>query len=297
MVNEIRCSGLFKDLTMRVSESNFKMYNSYALVTGAASGMGRLYCLRLAQMGYNLLMVDINAAGLEQTAAEVRNQVGLYDDFRSAYVPKFDIKELVIDLSKQSAASEVAKTAAGCNVEVLINNAGIMYCQKLLDTTERSLSLIMMLHMFTPLMICREIVPGMIERGRGYVLNISSLGAWMDWPGIGMYGNTKRFVKGFSRQLRIETGNTGVSVTNAYFGAVDTPLIPLPPKYRRLARFLRIMIPAEVAVDSALKATFKRRKGVMPGFVNHLFKPVISVLPDCVLAWMLKLCAPLLMKV
>lgn len=282
---------------MKISEKNFRKYDSYALVTGAASGMGRLYCMRLAQMGYNLLMVDINAAGLEKTVDEVCLQVASYDDFRSEYVLKFDAKTVVIDLSKQSAASEIAAQADQCDVEVLVNNAGIMYCQKLVDTSERSLSLIMMLHMYTPLMICREFVPKMIARGGGYVLNISSLGAWMDWPGIGMYGNTKRFVKGFSRQLRIETRHTGVSVTNAYFGAVDTPLIPLPPKYRRLARFLRIMIPAEIAVDSALKATFKRRKGVMPGFINHIFKPIIAILPDFILAWMLKLCTPILMKV
>ena len=90
---------------------------------------------------------------------------------------------------------------------------------------------------------------------------------------------------------------TGVSVTNAYFGAVDTPLFNLKPSYRKLARALRIMVPAETAVEKALKATFKRRKGTMPGLLNHIFKPVVRVLPDPVLAWIYRLLSPIRMNV
>ena len=134
-------------------------------------------------------------------------------------------------------------------------------------------------------MLCRKYVNGMKERGCGYILNISSLAAWMDWPAIGMYGNTKRFVKDYSRELRIECQKTGVSVTNAYFGAVDTPLVPLRDDLRKLARGLTVMIRPEKAVDKALSATFRRRKGTMPGFVNWLFWPFIVILPEWLLGW------------
>ena len=140
-------------------------------------------------------------------------------------------------------------------------------------------------HMNTPLMLCRKYVNGMKGRGCGYILNISSLAAWMDWPAIGMYGNTKRFVKDYSRELRIECQKTGVSVTNAYFGAVDTPLVPLRDDLRKLARGLTVMIRPEKAVDKALSATFHRRKGTMPGFVNWLFWPFIVILPEWLLGW------------
>lgn len=287
----------FSIMKQKITEKNFRGFGPYALVTGAASGMGRLYALRLAGMGYNLLLVDINSGGLDETVRQVKEMADGFTDFRAASVHKADFRAIVQDLSLQSAASDIAAAASGCDVEVLVNNAGIMYCQTIAATSPRALSLMMMLHMYTPLMICREFVPGMVARGRGYILNISSLAAWMDWPGIGMYGNTKRFIKGFSRQLRIECRGTGVSVTNAYFGAVDTPLVPLTPKYRRLARFLRVMIPAETAVNKALSATFRRRRGTMPGLVNHIFKPVVMALPDSVLAWMLKKLAPILMNV
>lgn len=263
----------------------FAEYKTYALVTGAASGMGKLYAAKLARRGYNLLLVDINALKLDEAAQEIRSEVASFDDYRKEWTPAFDLVTIPQDLSAQDAAAKVAAAAQGKIVEVLINNAGIMFCKKTCETSPRFLSLIMMLHCYTPLMLCREFVPGMIERGRGYVLNISSLAAWMEWPAIGMYGNTKRFVKGFSRSLRIECRGTGVSVTNAYFGAVDTPLVPLKPNLRKLARNLQVMIDADKATDKALKAMFRRRKGTMPGFVNKIFFPFVVILPDWLLAW------------
>ena len=268
----------------------FAGYKSYALITGAASGMGRIYARRLAERGYNLIIVDINVNGLEETARIVREEVSN---------PELKVKILAQDLSQPDAADKVfeATEADGCEVEVLVNNAGLMYCQGIADTSERMLRLIMMVHMNTPLMLCRKYVNGMKERGRGYILNISSLASWMIWPGIGMYGSTKRFVKDYSRELRIECRRTGVSVTNAYFGAVDTPLVPLKPSLRKLARALTVMISPEKAVKRALRATFHRRRGVMPGFLNHIFRPFCIIMPDCLLGWIYRKAKPYLMKV
>lgn len=251
--------------------------------------MGRIYAQRLAQKGYSLVLVDINASGLEGTETVVRALVG--DGIRMLSV--------VQDLSAPDAADRIydLTEAEGCQIEVLVNNAGVMYCQGIAETSERMLRIIMMVHMNTPLMLCRKYVGPMKERGCGYILNISSLAAWMIWPGIGMYGHTKRFVRNYSRELRIECQKTGVSVTNAYFGAVDTPLVPLKDSLRKLARALAVMIRPEKAVDRALKATFRRRKGVMPGLLNKMFLPLIIIMPDCLLGWIYRKAKPYLMKV
>lgn len=282
-----------------MKKNRFKGFERYALVTGAASGMGRIYCQRLAQMGYNIIAVDINQAGLEETVRMVNEQVK-----SSAVVPEvskaaFKALPMVQDLSLPTAADAVygMTVEEGCEVEVLVNNAGIMYCQGIAETSERMLQLIMAVHMTTPLMLCRKFVGGMKERGCGYILNISSLASWMIWPGIGMYGTTKRFVKDYSRELRIECQKTGVSVTNAYFGAVDTPLVPLKDSLRKLARALTVMIRPEKAVEKALKATFRRRRGVMPGLLNKIFKPLCVIMPDCLLGWIYRKAKPYLMKV
>ena len=262
----------------------FKGFENYALVTGAASGMGRLYTQRLALMGYNIVAVDINAESLAQTRDIVEKLVG---SSLPVHAGNFRFIDIVQDLSTMDAADRIWERtqAEGCVVEVLVNNAGLMFCNGIAETSERKLQMVMMVHMNTPLMLCRKYVNGMKERGCGYILNISSLAAWMDWPAIGMYGNTKRFVKDYSRELRIECQKTGVSVTNAYFGAVDTPLVPLRDDLRKLARGLTVMIRPEKAVDKALSATFRRRKGTMPGFVNWLFWPFIVILPEWLLGW------------
>ena len=277
----------------------FRNFETYALVTGAASGMGRVYAERLAAKGYNLVIVDINAKGLDETAAMVKVEIASAEGISDELKKSFRVLPVVQDLSAVDAADQIwEKTEAeGCVVEVLVNNAGVMYCQGIAETSERMLKLIMMVHMNTPLLLCRKYVNGMKERGCGYILNISSLAAWMSWPGIGMYGNTKRFVRDYSRELRIECQKTGVSVTNAYFGAVDTPLIPLKDSLRKLARGLMVMIRPEKAVDRALRATFKRRRGTMPGFLNKLFWPFIVILPDCLLGFVYRKAKPYLMKV
>lgn len=284
---------------MKIDSQNFKEYQAFALVTGAASGMGKLYAGRLALMGYSLVIVDISADRLEKTADELREQVASLSDWRIPYKSSFKVLPLVQDLSRQDAAEKVYAFTGqyGCDIEVLINNAGLFYYQGIAETSPAALARMVMVHDYTPLLLCRAYVPDMRRRGCGYVLNVSSLAAWIPWPGLGMYASTKRFVKDFSRALRVECRGTGVSVTNAYFGAVDTPLFNLKPSYRKLARALRIMVPAETAVEKALKATFKRRKGTMPGLLNHIFKPVVRVLPDPVLAWIYRLLSPIRMNV
>ncbi len=271
----------------------FREYRAWALVTGAASGMGRIYSRRLAGMGYNLILVDINGKGLEETADIVREEVD------ASFRDEFKVLNIVQDLSCIEAADMIFERteAAGCEVEVLVNNAGVMYCQAIAETSERMLKIITMVHMNTPLLLCRKYVVPMMKRKCGYILNISSLAECISWPGIGMYGATKKFVKGYSRELRIECQKTGVSVTNAYFGAVDTPLIPLKDDLRKLARGLTVMIDPEKAVDRALRATFKRRRGVMPGAINHIFRPICIILPDCLLGWLYRRTKPYMMKV
>ena len=192
----------------------FRNYEKYALVTGAASGMGRIYAKRLALMGYNVILVDINSKGLDETVTEVSAAVEEAACIPSDVKGTLKLLPVVQDLSVADAADRIFERTEkeGCKVEVLVNNAGVMYCQGIAETSERMLNLIMMVHMNTPLMLCRKYVGPMKERGCGYILNISSLAAWMSWPGIGMYGNTKRFVRNYSRELRIECQKTGVSV-------------------------------------------------------------------------------------
>jgi hypothetical protein len=252
----------------------------YAIVTGAASGMGRCYALQLAQMGYGVLLVDINGETARQLSLQLTQE---YD------VPA---PVLCIDLSQPDAAEQILlKCKEDClQVEILINNAGMLITSPIEETDPQRLQRIIALHCTTPLLLCRYFIPLMKQQGCGYILNISSITAWMDWPVIGMYGNTKRFVKGYSRELRVECKGTPVSVTTAVFGAVDTPLLSNLPfiSSRKLLMRLGFMISPEKATSLALQAMFRRKATLIPCLSDRLVILLCPLMPNWLLSLMQK---------
>ncbi len=242
----------------------------YALITGAASGMGREYALQLARRDWGIVAVDRDEEGLRKLGAEIA---------APAYIP------VTLDLAEPDAAAKVRaafeKAAPGGELRILVNNAGMLFTTPIAETAPEKLRAMMMVHCVTPLLLCREFLPSM-PRG-SHILNVSSVCAWMQWPVIGMYGNTKRFVMDYSRSLRIECRPAGVGVTTAIFGSVDTPLFGFSPKARRTMHRLGVMISPEKAVEGALRAMFKGRRRYFPGLGNRLIVPILPLLSDSLL--------------
>ncbi|MBO7067252.1 MAG: SDR family NAD(P)-dependent oxidoreductase [Bacteroidaceae bacterium] len=250
----------------------------YVIVTGAASGMGRCYALQLAEKGYGILLVDINGDAAQELSLLLTQRYN---------VPA---PVMCIDLTQPDATEQIVNLCRERHwcVEILINNAGMLITSTIENTAPEKLQRIIALHCTTPLLLCRHFIPLMKEQGKGYILNISSISAWMDWPVIGMYGCTKRFVKGYSRELRIECLGSPVSITTAIFGAVDTPLLNSVPflHKRKLLHGLGIMISPEKATRLALKAMFHRKATLVPGFVNRLSIIFCPLFPSCLLHYL-----------
>ncbi|MBO7489262.1 MAG: SDR family NAD(P)-dependent oxidoreductase [Bacteroidales bacterium] len=252
------------------------LFNSkYAIITGAASGMGRCYSIQLAEKGYGIVLVDINGDAAQELSTYLARQYN---------VPT---AVLCMDLTQPDAAERIANQCREHNwhIEILINNAGMLIATPIEETEPEKLRRIMALHCTTPLLLCRQMIPFMKEQGGGYILNISSITAWMDWPIIGMYGITKRFVKGYSRALHIECKGTAVSVTTAIFGAVDTPLLGNLSflRYRKLLLRIGVLLSPEKATRCALKAMFKRRATLIPGLFDRLVIMLCPLMPNFLL--------------
>lgn len=257
------------------------MYNGkYAIVTGAASGMGRCYAIQLAERGYGVLLVDINGEAAQELSLQLTQQYGVPAPF------------LCIDLTQPNAAEQILSLCkeSGWQVEILINNAGMLIKDTIEDTDPERIRRIIALHCTTPLLLCRHFIPLMKAQGCGYILNISSYSAWMIWPVIGMYGSTKRFVKDYSRILRIECCDSPVSITTAIFGAVDTPLSNVPPvsTYRKTLLSLGFMISPEKAARLALKAMFRRKATLIPTISDRLTIVFCHLMPTFVLRYLVK---------
>lgn len=243
---------------------------TYAVVTGAAAGMGKEYVKLLTEKGYCIVAADIDAKGL---------------DALEEITGKDRLIKVCTDLSSTKGTDDIinAVTACGADVEILINNAGIFAYQDILDHPDGYIEKITGLHNTTMAVLSRHFAAMMRKRGKGYILNISSLSAWMNYPGIAMYSATKSYTKAFSKALHCELKGSGVSVTVALFGGVATPLVGLSGKYLKLAVNLHVMITPEKAAQKALEAMFRRKSSTMPGLVNKIGKPFLASCPKWLL--------------
>lgn len=242
-----------------------------ALVTGASSGIGLQYATALARDYHtDLLLVSNQLEEQKQVALKLAEEYGVKT------IP------LYMDLSLPDAAEQLHSWCCGqgLEVDILINNAGVFFFNPLVETDIKRLELMLMLHVVTVAKMCRLFGEDMCRRGNGYILNMSSMSAWMAYPGIQTYNSTKAFIYNFSKSLWYEFRPKGVGITVMTPGAVDTALFGLAPKYRKLAVNLTVSIPPEKLVVKALRRMFKKKKWGMPGLLNHLATPLLKHTPD-----------------
>ncbi len=261
-----------------------------ALVTGASSGIGLQYATQLARDYHcDLLLVSNQEQELEQVAKYLAAQYGVKTVARFA------------DLSLNDAAENLHAWCKenGYLVDVLINNAGIFFFNPYCETSMKRIELMLQLHMITVAKMTRLYAADMIQRElteeetrtricghkrmRGYILNMSSMSAWMAMPGIQTYNATKAFIYNFSKSLWYELKPKNVGITVMAPGAVDTGLFGLAPNLRKLAVALTVSIPPEKLVKRALKKLFRNKKADTPGVINWLSTPFLKHTPDWVL--------------
>ncbi len=267
-----------------------------ALVTGASSGIGLEYAKQLARDYHtDLLLVSNQEQEQQQVATELAAQYGV------------KTIALYADLSKQNAAEELYQYCVDnqLTVDILVNNAGVFFFNPYCETSMKRIELMLNLHMITVAKLTRLFGEDMVNRQlteeekaqklcgkprqKGYILNMSSMSAWMAMPGIQTYNATKAFIYNFSKSLWYELKPKGVNITVMTPGAVDTELFGLAPNLRRLAVNLTVAIPPEKLVKRALKKMFCGKKADMPGVINYLCTPLLKHTPDWLLFFAIKL--------
>ena len=235
-----------------------------ALVTGGSSGMGLEYARELSRRGCRLLLVSNRSDELEKARKELGCDV------------------CCMDLAVPGAGRELYAWCCreGLEIDILVNNAGMFFMQNLSEETLPKAEAMLRLHNETVVTLCALFGAKMKERGDGYILNVSSMTAWIPAPGITMYAATKAFLKSFGRSLSHELRPYGVSVTTVFPAAVDTQLYPLSEGLRRWGRRLGIIWTPRRLVRRALRAMFHRWRSVRPGLLNYLVPPLVRLLPD-----------------
>jgi NAD(P)-dependent dehydrogenase (short-subunit alcohol dehydrogenase family) len=183
-----------------------------ALITGGTSGIGRATADQLSQLGIHVVVVGRNRERAEKTVAEIRSAGG-NADFIAA------------DLKDTSSAREVARKAIELgqgHVDILINSAGIFPFGPTDKTTEEEFDRVYSLNVKVPYFLVAELAPPMAKRGRGAIVNVSTMVADYGAPGMSLYGSSKAAMNLLTKAWAAEYGPRGVRVNAVSPGPTRT---------------------------------------------------------------------------
>jgi short-subunit dehydrogenase len=229
-----------------------------ALITGASSGLGAEFATQLAARGHDVILVARSRDRLEEVADRLRKLHGV-----QAHV-------LPQDLAEPDAADRVAEalTARGLTVDLLVNNAGFGTCGRFEEIDPRREHDEIMVNVVALVDLTHALLPGMLERGSGAILNVGSTAGYQPGPYFAVYCATKVFVLNFSLALRQEYRGRGIRVTALCPGPVETNFFETIGT--RKAALSASFSTSEPVVRAALRALDRDRAYVTPGLSNAL---------------------------
>jgi short-subunit dehydrogenase len=229
----------------------------WALVTGASSGIGAEFARRLAARGMHLVLTARRRELMEELADELHTRHGTRVEIVTGDLSRPDQAKALLD--------EIA--ARRITLELLVNNAGFGIVADAANIdVERVMELLRLNIGALTELTCR-VLPGMLERGHGAVLNLSSLAGFQPVAYMAAYAASKAYVLHFSEALWAEVRERGVTVTAVCPGITRTSFFDVAGAPGWLRKY-RAQSPEQV-VKSALKALEKRRPYVVPGWRNH----------------------------
>jgi 3-oxoacyl-[acyl-carrier protein] reductase len=189
--------------------SGFSLVGRTAVVTGAASGIGRETAIMFARAGARVVLADRAEAGLEVTASLIEGALSVRTDV--------SVKSEVDDLARQALRF-------GSRIDVWANVAGILRSSTVVDTTEDDLDAVVAVNLKGAYWGCGAAGRVMSEAGSGSIINVASAGGEIPAPSLSVYGMTKAAVMQLTRVLAAELGPRGVRVNAVAPGFIETPM-------------------------------------------------------------------------
>lgn len=240
--------------------------------------MGLEYARQLAGRGYDLVLVSNREEELDTAAEALRAQfpINVTTRFQDLAVP-----DAADSLFEWCQKEEILP-------DIVINNAGMFFFKELQPEDLERAQAMVNLHIVTVTRMCMLFGNAMKQRGNGYILNVSSMAARIPAPGITIYSATKAYLKSFGKSLSYELRPYGVSITTVCPAAIATPLYRLSPEKMRLGVRIGLVKTPKWLVNRAIRAMFRRRRVLSPGFMNVWLPPLIALLPGPLVAFIWK---------
>ena len=242
---------------------------TFALVTGASSGIGLCLAEELAKRKINLLLVSRSENLLQEVALR----------FNQKYAVK--VFFLAVDLS-HPAAEEKIKAWIETNhwpINILINNAGHGLWGRVEQLDRSSINGMMQLNMNAMVNLCHSLISLLQKQSPSYILNVASTAAYQAVPTLSVYAATKAFVVLFSRGLRWELKDQGVSVSCLSPGATSTGFIDRAGMQAMKDKAEKFSMRAEEVAAIGINGMFNGKAEIVPGFVNWISVKATYFLP------------------
>ncbi|MFW5877370.1 MAG: SDR family NAD(P)-dependent oxidoreductase [Myxococcota bacterium] len=185
-----------------------------AVVTGAASGIGRSTAELLARRGCRVAICDVNTEGLEETRQRIESARGT--------VTAHEVD--VADKARMAAFADEVKADHG-NVHIVVNNAGVSVVGNFADLSLEDMEWIVGINFWGVVYGSKFFLPHLIEAGEGHIVNLSSVFGFIGLPTQSAYAATKFAVRGFSESLRAELGGRNIGVTSVHPGPIKTNIV------------------------------------------------------------------------
>ncbi|BAV07255.1 hypothetical protein SAMN05421788_102122 [Filimonas lacunae] len=226
-----------------------------ALVTGASSGIGKALAYQLAQQGANLVITARSVNKLEIIATSIREKC------------KVTVEVITADLSLPDAAKDLVNAIAGkgIGIDILVNNAGFGKWAPFLREEESTYMQMIQLNISALVQLSWLLLPGMLKRGSGGVINIASTGAFQPCSYIAVYCASKAFVLSFSEALYGEYKSKGITVTAVCPGNTQTEFATTANAQTEGMAFAS----AEAVAKESLQAFIKEKNYIVTGGVGN----------------------------
>jgi short-subunit dehydrogenase len=247
--------------------------DSWALVTGASSGLGEEFATQLASRGANVVLTARSGSRLE----------GLAGQLKQAH--RVEARVLVADLSTDAGLTTLLRSldATGLAIDHVVANAGYGTFGELATQTEESQLDMIRLNCVALVGLVRHFLPGQIARKRGGALLVASTASFQPTPLYATYGATKHFVRAFGEALAEEVRPSGVTISVLCPGPVATGFQSRAGTIIAPAQARSVLTSAET-VRQGLEGYAHGRTVVVPGTMNRALRAVSSVLPNRVIA-------------
>jgi short-subunit dehydrogenase len=231
-----------------------------ALITGATSGIGAEYARRLAADGYNLIITGRREAKIKALADELSNSFGN------------DVEVILVELSDSAQVDGLIENIKDRGIHLLINNAGFGTTKFFSNTSFDLYEKMIRVHILAHMKIVYAILPGMLKKRAGVIINVSSAGAFLPSPKTVVYSGTKAFQVAFTESLYMELEGTGIQVQVVCPGLTKTDMhVRLGIPEDRIINWgpFQWNSPQKV-VECSLRCLKKKKILCLPGRLNRM---------------------------